>query len=399
MPEQKTSTPRKEIESRIIKLQSDLENNQMDGALILQRADLFYYTGTIQMGSLYVPAAGDPVLMVYRSLERAEAESPIRRIIRLTSPKKIPGILKDHDIASPSVLGLELDVLPANLYFMYQGIFENTRIIDISPRIRRLRAVKSPFEIDCIRQAAIFSDEVASTVSAILREGMTELEFAGAVEAEARKRGHQGILRMRLWGNEMFYGHIMSGPSAAVPSYLASPTGGEGVSPAVAQGPGFRRIRRHEPVLLDYVFVHNGYISDHTRIFSLGAIPEELVTAHKAMLELQTLLKRETKSGVPSGAIYDLAMEQVKERGYEDNFMGAGSDRVRFVGHGVGLEIDEYPFLAQGQKLELQPGMILALEPKLVFPGKGVVGIENTHIVTDDGLEQLTTFQEDIVVL
>ncbi len=399
MPEQKAITPRNEIESRIIKLQSELESNQIDGALILQRADLFYYTGTIQMGSLYVPHAGEPILMVYRSLERAEAESPIKRIVRLTSPKKIPGTLKDHDITTPSVLGLELDVLPANLYFMYQGIFENARIIDISPRIRRLRSVKSPFEIDCIRQAARFSDEVASEVSGILQEGMTELEFAGAIELEARKRGHQGILRMRLWGNEMFYGHIMSGPSAAVPSYLASPTGGEGVSPAVAQGPGFRRIKRHEPVLLDYVFVHNGYISDHTRIFALGAVPDELVAAHRSMLELQTLLKREAKAGVSSGRIYDLAMEYVKERGCEDNFMGAGNDRVRFVGHGVGLEIDEYPFLAQGQKLELQPGMTLALEPKLVFPGKGVVGIENTHVVTGDGLEQLTTFPEDIVVI
>jgi Xaa-Pro aminopeptidase len=150
---------------------------------------------------------------------------------------------------------------------------------------------------------------------------------------------------------------------------------------------------------LDYVFVHNGYISDHTRIFALGAVPDELVAAHQSMLELQTLLKREAKAGVSSGRIYDLAMEYVKERGCEDNFMGAGNDRVRFVGHGVGLEIDEYPFLAQGQKLELQPGMTLALEPKLVFPGKGVVGIENTHVVTGDGLEQLTTFPEDIVVI
>ncbi len=399
MPELKSCTPPKEIRTRITKLQSELAHNQMDGALVVQRADLFYFTGTIQMANLYVPVDGDPILMVYKSLERAVADSPIERIVPLRSPKKIPDTLKDHGLKSPKLLGMELDVLPTNLYFNYQHIFENVKFVDVSPSVRKIRAVKSAYEINCIRQAATYSDQVAGTVSSILREGMTELEFAGAIESEARKRGHQGILRMRLWGHEMFYGHIMSGPSAAVPSYLASPTGGEGVSPAVAQGPGFRRIQRHEPVLLDYVFVHQGYISDHTRIFSLGAISDRLVAAHGAMLELQALIKREAKPGVSSGKIYDLAIEHVKEQGYEDHFMGAGSDRVRFVGHGVGLELDEYPFLAEGQELELKSGMTLALEPKLVFPGEGVVGIENTHLVTKEGLEPLTTFQEEIVVL
>jgi Xaa-Pro aminopeptidase len=226
---------------------------------------------------------------------------------------------------------------------------------------------------------------------------MTELELAGKIEAEARKLGHQGVVRMRLWGSEMFYGHLMSGPTGAVPSFLSSPTGGTGASPAVAQGPSFKTIQRHEPVLVDYVFAYNGYLSDHARIFSLGSLPEELMDAHAAMLEIEQMIKKLAKPGVKSGEIYQRALEKSKLLGYADHFMGVGPDRIRFVGHGIGLEVDEFPFLAAGQQLELQAGMTVALEPKLVFPGKGVVGIENTHVVTDNGLEQLGQFPQEIM--
>jgi Xaa-Pro aminopeptidase len=296
-------------------------------------------------------------------------------------------------------MGLELDVVPTNTYLSYRKLFSGTAIKDISYPIRLIRAVKSSHELDIMRRAAELSDQVAGWVPHILHEGMTELEMAGLVEAQARKLGHQGVIRMRLWGSEMFYGHLLSGPTGAVPSYLASPTGGTGASPAIAQGPSYKTIRRHEPVMLDYMFCYNGYLCDHTRIYSLGALPDELMEAHAAMLELQQIIKKDARTGAPSGEIYELALAKTKELGYENHFMGAGGERVRFVGHGIGLEVDEFPFLAAGQNLELQPGMTIALEPKLVFPGQGVVGIENTHVVTDDGLEQLSHYPEDIIII
>jgi len=296
-------------------------------------------------------------------------------------------------------MGMELDILPAETFFNYQRLFEGQNLVDISHLIRSVKAVKSPYEIDIMRHAAGLSDEVAGCVPGLLREGMTELELAGLVEAEARKRGHQGIVRMRLWGSEIFYGHLMAGPSGAVPSFLSSPTGGTGTSPAVAQGSSFRPIQRHEPVLVDYVFAFNGYYSDHARIFSIGELPDDLIAAHRAMLDVQTLVKTAAKPGVKSGDLYDMALERTRELGYDHYFMGVGRERIRFVGHGIGAELDDYPFLATGQKLELQENMTLALEPKLVFPGKGVVGIENTHRVTENGLEQFGQFQDEIVVI
>ena len=393
------NTPKVELEKRISNLQIYLQKNNIEGALILQRVDLFYFTGTIQQAHLYVPAHGDPILMVRKSYDRACAESSIEKIMHLDRSSDIPNILKANGHALPANLGLELDVLPTNLFFNYQGIFGNPEVVDISQAIRLIRAVKSPYEIDMMRRAAELSDQVAGWVPKILREGMTEIELAGKIEAEARKLGHQGVVRMRLWGSEMFYGHLMSGPTGAVPSFLSSPTGGTGASPAVAQGPGFKTIQRHEPVLVDYVFAYNGYLSDHARIFSLGSLPQELMDAHAAMLEIEQMIKKLAKPGAKSGEIYQRALEKSKALGYADHFMGVGPERIRFVGHGIGLEVDEFPFLAAGQQLELQAGMAIALEPKLIFPGKGVVGIENTHVVTDDGLDQLGQFPAEILVL
>jgi Xaa-Pro dipeptidase len=393
------NTPESELAKRIADLQQHLKIKNTDAALIMQNADLFYFSGTIQQSNLFIPAEGEPILLVHKSSQRALAESAIRRIVPLGNPKEIPEILIRNGYQLPHSLGLELDVLPANLCFSYQSIFDGVEIADISPAIRRIRSIKSEYELTIMRQAAELSDQVAGCVPELLREGMTELELAGKIEAEARKRGHQGIVRMRLWGGEMFYGHLMSGPTGAIPSYLSSPTGGNGASPAVAQGPGFKPIQRHEPVLVDYVFAYNGYLSDHARIFSLGPLPEELVRAHAAMLEVQVMIKNMAKPGTSSGEIYLRALERTKALGYADYFMGADRERIRFVGHGIGLEVDEYPFLAAGQELELQAGMTIALEPKLIFPGQGVVGIENTHVVTVDGLEQLGHFEEDIIVV
>jgi len=397
--DRKLNTPKEEIEQRINGLQRILAQKALDAALILQRADLYYFCGTIQQSHLYVPAAGEPLLLVNKTLARAQVESPLDRIMALSSPRQIPDILKRSGYRRPQRIGLELDVLPANLYLTHLAIFDGAEIADISTDIRLLRAVKSAYEIELMREAAAYSDRVAASVTDFLREGMTEIELAGRIEAEARRMGHQGIVRMRRWGSEMFYGHLLSGPSGAVPSYLSSPTGGSGVSPAVAQSAGFRPIRRHEPVLVDYVFAYRGYVSDHARIFCIGSLPEDLLTAHRAMVDLQDRIKPMAKPGVPSGAIYDFALDYAVQRGYGDRFMGVGPERIRFVGHGVGLELDEFPFLNAGQTLELNEGMTIALEPKLIFPGKGTVGIENTHLVTADGLEQFGRFTDDVVMV
>jgi Xaa-Pro aminopeptidase len=395
----RVTVPSLELNARIAKLQTSLAEKDMDGALISQKTDLFYFGATSQQGWLYVPAAGKPILMIFKEYERARQESPLQEIVALVSSKKIPDVLAQYGYKAPAVLGMELDVLPTNLYLQYCSIFKKTRIEDISLEIRLIRAVKSDFEIEKMRAAAKLSDTVAARVPELLEIGKTEVALAGELEGYARSLGHQGIVRMRMWGSELFYGHLMAGDGAAVPSYLASPTGGAGVSSVVGQGAGFRKIGANEPVLVDYVFALDGYISDHARIFSIGRLPAELEAAHQAMLDIQDEVKSLTRPGTITGELYELMLSMAEKKGYKENFMGVGERRIRFTGHGVGLELDEFPFIAKGQQLALAAGMVIALEPKTIFPGRGVVGIENTHLVTENGLEQLSSFPDEIFIL
>lgn len=388
--------PAAELGERVTKLQRAMEG-RVDGALIIQKTDLFYFASTAQQGWFYVPASGPPLLLIFKDYQRACAESAWEPVVSLASAKQLPAMLTHYGYPVPKVLGLELDVLPANLYFSYRQIFAGAEIVDISHDIRLIRAVKSAYEVEMIRRAAHCSDQVFAKVPQILAEGKPEVAAAGELEGFARSLGHQGIVRMRLWGGELFYGHLMSGEAAAVPSYLASPTGGAGVSPLVGQGAGLRPIGRDEPILVDYVFALNGYCADHARIFCIGRLPGELLAAHEAMLDLQERMKSAARPGVRTGDLYEEMVVRADELGYRDWFMGAGERRIRFTGHGVGLELDEYPFIAKGQTMELAAGMVLALEPKVVFPGRGVVGIENTHLVGADGLESLTTSVESVI--
>lgn len=395
----KKGVPAKELSTRIKNLQAAFAEKNINGALIVQKADLFYFSGTIQQGWLYIPDHGEPLLMVFKDFKRAAGESALNSVISLVSPKKIPEILRERGYDIPKVLGMELDVLPVNLYFQYKKIFPKASIIDVSTDIRLIRAVKSQYELMIMKDAAEMSDKLAAKVPDLLEEGKPEIKMAGELEAYARSLGHQGFVRMRLWGSELFYGHIMSGPSAAVPSYLSSPTGGSGTSSATAQGPGFNKIKKNESILVDYVFGLSGYLSDHTRIFSIGSPPDKLVKAHEAMLELQNTAKKKAVPGMLAGDLYELMMNMADEMGYKEYFMGAGERKIKFTGHGLGLELDEFPFIAKGQTIPLERGMVIALEPKIVMPKIGVAGIENTHVVTDNGLESLTKFREDIVII
>ncbi len=394
-----TLTPIEELTARKEKLQKHLVEQNTGGALILQNADLFYFSGTTQQCYLYIPAEGDCVLMARKDRNRARDESALSQVVPISSPREIPGILEDHGLSIPETMGLELDVLPANQYFSFQHLFKPAALADVSMAIRTIRAVKSDYETELIRKAAAMSDRLAAEVPGLLRENITEVELAGMIEATARKWGHQGVTRMRLFGAELFYGHVMAGPTAAEPSHLSSPTGGAGLNPAVAQGASMRPIGRNEPILVDMVFALDGYHSDHTRIFCMGEPDKSLSTAHNAMLDIQEAVKAAAVPGTTAGELYDMAVAKAQSSGLADHFMGVGENRIRFVGHGVGLEVDELPVLARGQQMALEKNMVIALEPKVIFPGKGVVGVENTHVVTENGLEQLGTFREDIVVV
>jgi Xaa-Pro aminopeptidase len=183
-----------------------------------------------------------------------------------------------------------------------------------------------------------------------------------------------------------------------MPSASPGPTGGIGPGPFFSQGPSRRKIRPREPLLFDYSSNVEGYISDQTRIYALGDLPEKFHRAHHVMVKVQEVVSREGKPGARAADLYELALDVVNEAGLSKGFMGH-PQAVPFVGHGVGLELDEWPVIGKGSKHTLEKGMIIALEPKFIFPGEGVVGVENTFLVGNDGMESLNRFPDEIIIV
>lgn len=370
----------------------------LDAALIVQRVDLYYFSGTGQDAHLFVPADGVPVLLVRRTLERACAESPLESISGIKSFSDLKKNIESACSRRLDRLGMELDVLPVNNYKLYSDLFPQTVISDVSPLIREIRMIKSDYELEIIRRAGRMNDSLFSTVKEIMKEGMSEVEFAGLLEAWYRKNGHQGVVRIRSFNNDIFYGHLMSGPNAAAPSSHFGPTGGPGLSPSMPQGAGTKIIKRHEPISIDYVGVVDSYMVDQTRVFFLGDPPEKFRKAHAIALGIQNALVEQGRPGVRAEDLYDIAIRLANEAGVTEGFMGYPHS-VPFVGHGIGLELDELPVIGKNSPYVLQQGMVMALEPKFILPGEGLAGIENSFVVTENGLEKLTKFDDAIQIL
>ncbi len=392
--------PAREIADRIVALQALLRKARIDAAVIRQNADLFYFTGTVQDSHLVVPASGSPILLVRRSMQRAEAESPIRPIIPLGRLSDLRDAVFRACGTDPKIVGFELDVLPTNAFFTYdEKVFPKQNLVDVSGLVRQVRMIKSPFEIGLMREAAEISGLVAESVPQILRAGMTELELHAELEAIARKAGNAGMLRLRSFNLEMGFGHILSGPNAAVPSYTDSPTGGPGLYPAFGQGSGDREIGPGEIVSVDIMVCKHGYLNDQTRNFCIGSPPPRLAEAYEFVRSVHTRFRDVTRPGKIAGSLFDTVWKWAEDAGWTRWFMGHAEPKITFVGHGIGLEVDEPPFIAQGQKLALQEGMVFAFEPKVIIPGEGLAGLENTYLVTSDGIESLNTAREDLIVI
>jgi Xaa-Pro dipeptidase len=389
--------PSQEIFHRIGKLQSAIKGEDLDGTFLLQNVDRFYFTGTIQSSILFVPPEGEPILLVLKGYGRAKNESPLREIIPLETRSRMASVLENCGVKGLRRVGLELDVLPASLYLWFQKVFPACRYTDLSERIKRIRMVKSPFEVERIGKAASILHKGLTEIQGILRPGMTELEIDGRLAWIARREGHMGVLRMRGWNQEMTYAHVLSGENGSVVSFLNSPHGGTGSTPAMAQGAGFRRVQRNEPIGIDYGVGIDGYLADQFRTFVIGRLPSDLERAHDCSREILLRVEQEARPGIRCSEIYRMAFDMASRAGLADHFMGHGEGQVKFVGHGFGLEIDEYPIFSPVSKDRLEEGMVFAVEPKFVFPGRGLVGIEDDYLVTPKGIERLTLSPQEVM--
>jgi Xaa-Pro aminopeptidase len=390
-------TPKEEIEKRIEHLQVTLRRAKVDSCLILQNVDLFYFSGTIQRSYLFIPMEGEPLLMVQKDFQRAREESPLKNIIPIDRPKAISSVLKRK--GGLNQIGLEFDVLPVNQLRQLEKMFPQSNFVDISKAIKQIRMIKSPYEIGQLRQSAKILDEVFEFAKEILRPGMTEIEAEARLVELGRCRGHQGMTRMRAWNQDMINACVLSGNSGSVLTHLDVSVIGPGISPAFPQGSSFNLLERNVPIQIDFSIAYNGYITDGARTYVIGTLPKKLRESYKVTVEIRDEMEKMAKPGVPWSHLYYSSSQLVKKRGLEDYFIGTKENQAPFVGHGIGLEIDEFPLLAKGFPQPLEIGMVFAFEPKFIFPGVGVVALENDYVVTEKGVEKLTHADDQIMVI
>jgi Xaa-Pro aminopeptidase len=381
-----------EHDTRIRRFQSALSSAGLDAALLLHAVDVYYLAATRQNAALWIPADGAPVLLVRKSLVRAAEETAIADARPFPASKDLAAAL-----GARGKVGVTFDAVPAATVEWWRKQLGGAELVDVSAALRAQRAVKSASEIAVMREGARRAARAFADIRSFLRPGMTELELAAEFEARLRRAGNEGAPRLRAFNAELFMGLAVAGASAATPGFFDGPVVGRGLHAAYPLGASERVIAAGEPIVVDYTIVHGGYVVDTTRSAVCGSLAPELERAFALAVRIQDEVARLLRPGVPCVEPWERARVMAEEGGLGDRFMGPPGDQARFVGHGVGLELDELPVLAAGAKGTIAAGNTIAVEPKFVFPGLGAIGIENTFVATDEGGERLIPLADDLI--
>lgn len=375
------------------RMQQAMRQTGIDGCLLSIDVNLYYTTGRIFSGYFYLAAEGDPWLFVKRPHGFSDA-----RILYIRKPEQLPELFAAHGIPMPKNLLLEADELTYTEYTRLLRIFNPAATGNATALMRTLREIKTPHEIAQFRISAARHAEVYAEIPACFRPGMTDLEFQFEIERRMRIHGSLGLFRAFGANMDIFMGSILAGENAEAPSPFDFALGGGGMDASCPLGANGTPLEEGTAIMVDMAGNYTAYMTDMTRVFSVGKLNDLAYRAHQTALDIQQEIEATAAPGTVCSEVYDRAARKVGKEGLAPYFMGT-RQQAKFVGHGIGIQINELPVFTPRSKEVLQPGMVFALEPKFVIPGTGAVGIENSFLVTDDGVEKLTLCPEEIVEL
>ena len=371
---------RSELVSRIERFSNLLSKFDIDTALITSNMDLFYFTGSVQKGTLVINSAGEAFYFVKKNFERAKNESALE--VR-------PWNAEDISEKMNGGWAVPMDLMTLSEHgFLKKKLGLSKDASDCSLPLALTKMQKSDIEIDLMKKAATINVRVMEFTKKVFRQGMTDIDIQAEIESFAKKEcGHQGLFWVRGANMEASMGLVVTGPAALAPTYTDFPIGGEGLSPAVAQGAAGNQIS--ESFVVDFIGSSYGYCADSTRTFFIGRPDKKIAAIYNELNDLLSMIVDKTVPGITGEEVYNFVMEQVAKRSWKDNFMGY-HQKVKFIAHGIGSEVNQLPVMAPRQKIPYENGMCIAVEPKIFLPDYGVVGIENTYLMKDGHLESLT---------
>ena len=379
----------KEIQLRANRISDALKACGYDAMLVSSNANLYYTSGRVYSGYTYIDSCGKVTYFVKRPIGLAGDN-----VKYIRKPEQIAEMLE----VKPAKIALELDSMTVNDYNRISKVFAGSEIVDGSAILRKLRSVKTEYEISKMKESGVHHDEAYKHIHKMYREGMTDIELQIEVERQLRLDGSLGIFRIHGETMELFMGNVLCGDNADAPSPYDFAMGGAGLDESLPVGCNGTVIKPGMTVMVDMCGNFNGYMTDMTRVLYVGKLDEMAKKAHELSRDIHHRLVVEGKPGVPASRLYEIAMEMTKEAGLEDYFMGH-KQKAGYIGHGVGIEVNEAPVLAPRSREVLEEGNVIALEPKFVIPHVGAVGIESTYVVTSHGLECVTNFPEEITEL
>ncbi len=382
-----------ELRRRWSALQNEMKLRGADGCLMTINVNLFYLTDQIYNGYFYLPVSGEPLHFIKRS-----GSFSGNNTITLRKPEQLPDLLNEQGIPMPANLMLELDELPYNEVLRLQAVFQPASLLNATAVIRAIRSVKSEYELAILRHSGALHAACYAEIPSLYHKGMTDVEFSIEIERLFRRKGATGNFRVFGQSMEIFMGSVLAGENAENASPYDFAMGGKGTHKSLPVSANGTIISDGSAVMVDMGGTFTDYISDMTRVFSVGKLSELAYKAHQTAINIQNAIVEAARPGLAAADLYAIAYEMAKREQLTDYFMGY-TQQAGFVGHGIGLQINESPVLAPRSRDVLQSGHVFAIEPKFVIPGVGAVGVENSYMVHASGVENLTVLGEDIVRL
>jgi Xaa-Pro aminopeptidase len=381
----------KEYQIRLSHIRKAFQEAGADACLISTHVNIFYLTGQIFSGYIYLSGNEDPLWLVRRP---AGLEGPRVRYIRKV--EQLPSMLQEEGLPAPGTLLLEGEEMGIDAWMRIQKALPATRLLNGSHALRVARSVKTDEEIALIRQSAEAHAGVYRLIPGIYKPGMTDRDLAVELDCLMLRHGNLGLFR--AFGDmDAFMGTVLAGDNAAVPSPYDFALGGAGV-PSNPVGASGLTLQRGMSVMVDLSGNFTGYLDDMSRTFSIGKLTDEAYRAHQVSIDISNRLQEELVPGAVCEDLYATALKMAEDAGLGHCFMGT-RQQAKFVGHGVGLVINEWPVLARHMSNRLEANMVVAVEPKFVIEGTGAVGVENTYVVREGQGEKITLAEERILDL
>ncbi len=374
-------------------IRKEMISQDFEACLFSGSVNMFYLCGQVINGYFYISESEQPYLFVKRPIGITG-----ENVFYIRKPEQIIEILAEKGIQPPQNIMLETGELPYNEIIRIQKIFNPQKLGNATALARKVRSIKTPYEIELFRISAQMHVNAYRNISSLYKKGMTDREFSIEIEREMRLAGSLGIFRAFGQGMDIFMGSILAGENAGEPSPFDFALGGGGLHPSIPVGANGTKLKDGMTVMVDMGGTFTGYITDMTRVYSIGNISEEAQKAHQVSIEIHDTITQIAKPGSICEELYNLSVSIVKKYNLSDKFMGI-SQQAKFVGHGIGIEVNELPVLAPRFNSPLEEGMVFALEPKFIIPHVGAVGNENSYLVTKNGIEKLTIFEEEIIPL